>query len=405
MCRITSQILKSYLIEGKNPFLLNKDNNGKTIMLSGTWGSGKTYFWQEEIELSLTKKLTSINKSYVYISMYGKNNIRELRQEILFKSSENITKEKTSFSNAISAFGIDALSTISFDDIDTPLAVEAVKTLFNNRKIQNGIDNISNGGIICLDDFERKSKSIDLNDLFGFISILVLEMQCKVVIIVNSENFIGIEKDIFKRVKEKTINKFIEFRPTIEELFYSIIKNKRYTTLDSYKDDIFQIIKSTEELNARIYTQVLDNCLEWHSIYTLNKDTLKTLVLSTINFIQNHFTFDIKLVDNNIRYSIIDTFIEYKEISLYIKKYFPEQQASIHKSKVIADMHNELNTQKGLSQTDDYYQRLNIFFENNKKILESFYFYVYKLDIKGHTDNEKFKAINNFVKTGILYKE
>lgn len=42
---------------------------------------------------------------------------------------------------------------------------------------------LNSGAIICFDDFERKSKDIDLNDLFGFITNLTIEFDCKVVII------------------------------------------------------------------------------------------------------------------------------------------------------------------------------------------------------------------------------
>ena len=40
----TTKELKEYLINEGDGFLLNTDNNGKTIMLSGTWGAGKTHF-------------------------------------------------------------------------------------------------------------------------------------------------------------------------------------------------------------------------------------------------------------------------------------------------------------------------------------------------------------------------
>ncbi len=49
--------LKEYLINEDDGFLLNPDNNSKTIMLSGAWGAGKTHFWQNEIEPLLSDKL------------------------------------------------------------------------------------------------------------------------------------------------------------------------------------------------------------------------------------------------------------------------------------------------------------------------------------------------------------
>ncbi|MCB4746909.1 MAG: KAP family NTPase [Sulfurovum sp.] len=38
----TLKALKEYLV-GAGGYLLNDDNNGKTVMLSGAWGSGKTH--------------------------------------------------------------------------------------------------------------------------------------------------------------------------------------------------------------------------------------------------------------------------------------------------------------------------------------------------------------------------
>ncbi|CAA6810927.1 MAG: Unknown protein [uncultured Sulfurovum sp.] len=52
----TLKVLKEYLM-GDDGYLLNDDNNGKTVMLSGAWGSGKTHFWQNEIEDDLTQEL------------------------------------------------------------------------------------------------------------------------------------------------------------------------------------------------------------------------------------------------------------------------------------------------------------------------------------------------------------
>ncbi len=80
--------LKQYLLEKENAFLLNSNNNGKTIMLSGTWGAGKTHFWQNEIEPILSGKLKKENKACVYVSLYGKESISEVKFEI-FKEAYN----------------------------------------------------------------------------------------------------------------------------------------------------------------------------------------------------------------------------------------------------------------------------------------------------------------------------
>ena len=119
--------LKQYLLEdnkGNNAFLLNSNNNGKTIMLSGAWGAGKTHFWQNEIEPKLKDKLRKDNKACVYVSLYGKESISEIKFEI-FKEAYNaivdediISKGASLLSSIAPSFGEKSLSSIF--DVSTP---------------------------------------------------------------------------------------------------------------------------------------------------------------------------------------------------------------------------------------------------------------------------------------------
>ncbi len=51
-----TEILKKYLTDGEDSYLISSNNNGKVIMLSGKWGSGKTHFWQKQIQTVLENK-------------------------------------------------------------------------------------------------------------------------------------------------------------------------------------------------------------------------------------------------------------------------------------------------------------------------------------------------------------
>ena len=284
--------LKDYLVGSNKSFLRNDTNNGKTVMLSGSWGSGKTHFWINEIQPKLISSLK--NKACVYVSLYGKEDIETIKNEILLKAYAEISKESNELQKkAIAAFGIGSkiLSSVSYMGarIDSKNISSAISGFFKDKEMNKAVEYISDGGVICLDDFERKSKNINLNDLFGFISQLSLEMNCKVIIILNSDIFTGKEANTFKTVKEKSINKFFNFTPTIEELFESIfLSDEKYKSLKAHKSIILDAIKETKELNARLYIQVLDNCHEWIE-KNYNKNALRGLSLCTINFIKNHF--------------------------------------------------------------------------------------------------------------------
>lgn len=262
--------IEEYLI-AENGYLKSNISNHKIIMLSGKWGSGKTFFWKNKIieELNKDKKIPNH-----YISLYGKKSIEEIENEIFLKIFESVdsfeSREKvvklsknvvnllSSFSSAVNFFGVNLdISKIS----DKPF--DKLEEILKNNKLQKTVEYLNSGAIICFDDFERKSKDIDLNDLFGFITQLTLNFSSKVVIILNDDAFEESDKTIFSNVKEKSVSKYLKYEPTIKELFEIIFENKSYKKLDEYKELILQTIQEADILNARIYIQILDNLVEW----------------------------------------------------------------------------------------------------------------------------------------------
>ncbi len=452
----TLKVLKEYLV-GESGYLLNEDNNGKTVMLSGAWGSGKTHFWQKRIENDLIGKLK--DKACVYVSLYGKDNIEDIKSEVFLKAYSQLgTKNNKNIDTALAwlGHGSKIASAISFwgVKIDTTQITDKATDYQDNDKLNKAQEAIKDGGVICFDDFERKSKYIDLNDLFGVITQLSLDFNCKVVIILNSDVFEGEEANVFKTVKEKTVNKFFDFEPTIEELFNSIFYSKKkdkkykYICLRKYKTEIFKTIKETEELNARIYIQVLDNCLEWLHKYKYNKYELRALVLITINFLKNHFVFEYRKLEqlNNLKlYTVLDKYYQdngLSEIARYFIRVIPQISPKIEKndfenylngnrdnlpvephedsSEFLHSMYssiskketekktnkkNDKETTKENTQSESYYEKLDAVFNENKNIFSALYFYAYLLDIEYGIDKEKFDEINQFVKSGIILKE
>lgn len=394
--------LEKYLI-GNDGYLKNDISNGKIIMLSGKWGSGKTHFWQKNIEENLKKEKIPNN----YISLYGKTSIQEIKNEVFLKIFESMDIFKiddksfglakdtanliTDLTKSVSVFGFNLdLSKIvdkSFEKL------EKVKEEKKEKDIKN---TLNSGVIICFDDFERKSKDIDLNDLFGFITNLTIEFDCKVVIILNDDVFEGEEKKIFSNVKEKSVSKFLKYEPTIKELFETIFGDDRYRILDEHKEIILKTIEETEELNARIYIQVLDNLVEWiEKEQDKNDEVLRCLILVNINFILYHTIF-------------------YKSEKIYLIKGFYDKLKFLsnnfdsrtvvtpaNKLKFYESCDEYLNGLEGSVYNDNQVNENKKFIQDNKKLYES-KFYANKLNISKIVDDKTFQKINNFIETGIL---
>ena len=415
----TLKVLKEYLV-GEGGYLFSDDNNSKTVMLSGAWGSGKTHFWQNEIENDLTKKLNDKSKACVYVSLYGKDNIEAIKNEILFKAYESIKDENKLAKRAISAFGfgsrllsISAAASGVGARVSTGAFGDAVEGFFENKKIDEAESFLADGGLICLDDFERKSKNIDLNDLFGFIAQLAIDMNCKIVIILNSDVFEGEEANLFRRVKEKTVNKFFYFEPTRQELFDSIY-DKKYKNLDDYREDIFSAIEETKELNARIYIQVLDNCLEWIDRGYENK-LLRILVFVTTSFVLSNLVLKYPMQDTQRHMMSSETYIKvlYKELNEYhpvIQEKFsqPLSELPAETKKYTSVIENIQKRLLGKTQQGTFiFSDIDRGFIQKELTLHKFYLqtlwkFGYQLYYFNNIDKESYEVIVKFVETGIL---
>lgn len=417
-----SESIKKYLIESEKPYLEDDANNGNILMLSGAWGSGKTHFWKNIIEKDLIPKIKEKEKSYIFVSLYGKDSIEELQNEILQKSYSFVqSKETDIISQTYSVFtkmtSLMPKITVFGVGIDASNTSKQIEELNNNEKLKKGTDALLNGGIICFDDFERKSSKIDLNDLFGFITNLTENFQTKTIIILNQEFFQENDTKVFNTVKEKSISKFILYNPSIEELFEVIYQNTKYQPLDSYKTTILEAIQLSEEKNARIYIQVLNNCLEYaEKVKEVNERVFYLLTLTTIIFVKYNLIFRMKeyqvffdIAVNTyflpLQYELISEKLSKSLIQLRRKNIFRDNIPSKEK------LSDELKKEVSNTYSNADKERTTLFEENLKDISTNIdlLYVIYKYIIHHicfkRTDADFLQKINNFVESGILLEE
>lgn len=390
--------LEKYLI-GENGYLKKDISNGKVIMLSGKWGSGKTFFWKELSNSEIIQFQEKNQKAYVYCSLYGNTSIEKIEDNIYAQAylcsigGENIVlngyKKAKDFGKRFGSF-------CSLFDVSK--LVDGIDEIQQNNIKKSALSYLSNGGLICFDDFERKSKDIDLNDLFGLISHFTIDLDCKVVIILNDDVFEGKEKKIFSNVKEKSVSKFLKYEPSIKELFETIFNSdEEYKKLDDHKEIILNSIEETKELNARIYIQVLDNIVEWiENKQEIDKNILRYLIFVNINFVLYHCHFIKKGKENQKVFFIKELdYISDKNFQILSNEFFNIlNKEEINVNSII----DEITTSSSMSQKN----KLIDFINNNKIYIKVWYlFYKYKINYIG-TNNISFQKINNFIETGIL---
>lgn len=419
--------LKKYLIgDNDDGYLLKEISNGKVIMLSGEWGSGKTHFWKNEIEPKFQKK------PYAYVSLYGKTSIALIENDLYMQIYSSINNEGDFISKASSTL----ISTYAkvFKPLSIIDAVESEKLVVASKH-KKAIEALQQNALICFDDFERKSKDVDLNDLFGFITQLVLNFNCKVVLVLNSDVFEEKEKAVFTNVKEKTVSKYLKFSPTCSGLFELIIKDDKYDILRNDNDsEIEKVLKNTfceiAIVNARILIQVLDNVLEWNKKQDLlTPFYIRYLVLVNINFILNHHVFKAELRQENLNSGEViqnefgeeesaikiyadrtklrvksNVEYEYSEIEQYIAETTIFNPIFIDNLIVQVQLEEKENGTK--SNKADFGEILLDLIKKNPSFIKSLHF-MYCFHIQyGESHNEVevsiLNEINDFIETGIL---
>ncbi len=440
--------LKEYLIGNNDDgYLLSDISNGKVIMLSGEWGSGKTHFWHLSDD-SIKSKLDEKEKPNIYISLYGKSSLQEIENEVFTKAYYKSKGRDDNKKDVIEKLSSTFSKLSSYVDDVSPIKVTPVIDFLDNLKKgsqESSAEELMNEGlIIAFDDFERKSAHINLNDLFGFITNLAIQYKATIVIILNDDVFEGKEKAIFTNVKEKTISKYLKYTPTCAELFEIIFQDKKYKTLkeEHYAQTIQRAFCEVGIVNARILIQILDNLLEW---YEKNMDSstffIRYFVLVNINFILNHHVFEVKLatVENttDLKRAITGLFSLYKDSymsSFPIHSQEKKTQRAISKIKtnVVFDFdsiqdylisehkynHNFVDNLKvniqlgereeGLDVKKADYGDILIDFVNTHQFLckSLHYMYCFKLMMYAKENSESevntLNSINTFIETGIL---
>lgn len=234
---------------------------GTCIVLDGEWGVGKTTFWKN---FSNEK----FKENSVYVSLFGKESIQEIKQEIgiqIYKRNKYIKEIEKSkadqiFNLAMPNLGSALIGCISF---------------FKKEDFKDTV--------ICFDDFERISDKLNLKDIFGLISEYKEQQNCHIVMILNrskmttfaknnqnecgedledqesesniqeDKNKIELEK-ILSEYKDKIMDYEFYYNPTPEESF-SIVSSE---LKEVYRDVASQYFAKHDINNIRVMRRAIN---------------------------------------------------------------------------------------------------------------------------------------------------
>lgn len=253
------------------------------VLINGEWGIGKSFFL----------KNYSKEKKYIYLSMFGLENLQDLKLSFYYKISKFNTfayKVKKFFSGlGFNIFGFG----ITFPQLETDLNNALKKIISKKKKLT-----------IIIDDFERHSDSLTISDILGFISFLN-SYECINVIVVAAESKIIFDSETVNVAESKTSSNskdvddaklktpsnnkdviaYINFKEKIIE--------KEYKINDYSKDAVETICNDLlvdDDKDKKIFIEKFEN-LEIKNLRTLQK---------TIKFINSYYP-------SNFKYSLLSS--------------------------------------------------------------------------------------------------
>lgn len=234
-CMNNDEITSQRSIENAITKYLKEPDTDYGIMINGSWGSGKTYYVKHNIE-ALVK---SLNKKFVYVSLYGVAQQSEIDKKILISLNPMLGKNVTKVMIGILKW------LARREDVD--IIIKDYEIPLDNH-------------VIVFDDFERISEN-RYNELLGCLNSYAEHRKAKILILCDESKIVD---NKYKEIKEKTIRYTYKYHLNQGEFYQAAIKISE--NLDSRVADVVKrngaFIKSlsyNKNDNLRTLCQALSN--------------------------------------------------------------------------------------------------------------------------------------------------
>lgn len=300
-----------------NQYILHYVTENKTksaIMLTAPWGTGKSYYIQNELKPFLEKEENGKIKCLT-VSLYGLKDLFEVSKALYLESRIgflNNTSEKVTTGKFASKTILKGVT--SFFGIDLSHSDKEMQELFESVDFS--------GKLIILEDLERSG--IDILEVLGYVNNLVEQDGVKVLLVANEDEIIQykpIEAENkeeqetaelldrlsdhknrlftdntikYLKIKEKTVSDTIQFKEDYQTAIKDIIQIFGNTTLNNFLDsesvkNILNIMETCKTSNLRsfIYScqKAVDIFNKIDGKYMSNDDFIKAIFYGLLYFV------------------------------------------------------------------------------------------------------------------------
>ncbi|MDD4964306.1 MAG: P-loop NTPase fold protein [Gallionella sp.] len=181
---------------------LLQDQDHKVIALTGKWGTGKTYLWEiVEKELFAQKKAS---EQPIYVSLFGVRTIGDFKLRIL----QNAYLRDAATAQKLLKTGGNFIAGMANKFFGVSAENSALIWL----------PQLTKGRLIVIDDLERKHKSLDIDEVLGFLDEYSETHKTRFLILLNTDK-LQENKAIWETLHEKVIDAEVVLDPSAGESF------------------------------------------------------------------------------------------------------------------------------------------------------------------------------------------
>ncbi|MBU9344071.1 KAP family NTPase [Burkholderia multivorans] len=179
------------------------DDKVPVIALKGSWGTGKTFLW-EEVQ---RERNPANEKIPLYASCFGLGSLDDLKQT-LFRNSLGNAESVVSTARKTYSAAKGAIEKVAGKLIPGAEGVTAIVGSIGGLLQSVVVEKTLQDRLIVLDDIERRGTSLKIDALLGFIDSLKRN-NCKVLLILNEEPLTEALSADWSTLKEKCVDREI----------------------------------------------------------------------------------------------------------------------------------------------------------------------------------------------------
>ncbi|WP_186138363.1 P-loop NTPase fold protein [Burkholderia gladioli] len=198
---------KKQLIE----LLGNADN--KVIALSGRWGTGKTYLWNE---VKAESKDVRVRRA-LYVSLFGLSSIDQVKRKLMEGALPDA---------AVGGGKLDIVKNLFKSGVQAAATHYKALAAINDLNLLLVAPLALRERVIVIDDIERKHAKLGIDEILGFIDEYSKEFEARFVLVLNDDQLAteGEQRTLWTTFREKVIDQEIKLSTTPDEAFSIAIK-------------------------------------------------------------------------------------------------------------------------------------------------------------------------------------